>query len=134
MVNVLENWHQQYLVLDFDHAFLANTIAEELILYDVADSGKVKSKIATMFRNFKKDYEDSRSVNELSGGEKAILVCIVYAVLIEIKNKKANLLLCNILESLSQNNRDKLIKLLKEICADRAEIYQLVNEEPILIS
>lgn len=134
MNEMLKCWSEQYLVLDFEHAFLADTIAEELILFDVSSKNEAERKIASLFANFKADFKPSQSVHTLSGGERAILVCILYAVVVNIKRVKVSFLLSNIMESLSKSNRTKLLKYMRNIDSENfINLYCLKNGEPYQI-
>jgi hypothetical protein len=66
------------------------------------------------------DVSDVRDLETYSGGQKAILACLLTLTLIVDRNIHGlKLLLNNILDSVSDENRSKLIRQLKDICSTR---------------
>ena len=66
------------------------------------------------------DVSADREFETYSGGQKAILACLLTLAL--IRDRKINglkLLLNNILDSISAENRSKLLQKFKEICSTR---------------
>ena len=66
------------------------------------------------------DVRDDRDFETYSGGQKAILACLLTLALIsdrEIHGLK--ILLNNILDSISEENRFKLMRQFKDICSTR---------------
>ena len=66
------------------------------------------------------DIREDRDFETYSGGQKAIIACLLTLAL--IRDRKINglkLLLNNILDSISEKNRSKLLQLFKEICLPR---------------
>ena len=109
-----EKQDERFLLIDFDHTFLSSTLREEALLFGVNQYKKLVYEVSVKFKKFKEDFSEEQSLDELSGGENALLAVIFYTSLAEHKNKSVQFLFSNILESLSEKNRE----LLKEILID----------------
>jgi len=128
---ILEKWQDEFLLLDFEHPFLADTIEEELILFGRQDFGEIVSLTTTMFAGFKTDFVEKQSLQHLSGGERAALALILYFNLALSLGKPVKILLYNILESLSQTNQTKLLDMLAELDNEHSiSLYNLKNDKP----
>jgi len=124
-----EKSDERYLLIDFDHTFLSSSLREEALLFGVNQYKKLVFEVSAKFKKFKEDFRKEQSLDELSGGENALLAVIFYTALAESKNKPVQFLFSNILESLSEKNRE----LLKEIMIDHQkngqQFYILVENQ-----
>ena len=114
---VLKRYGDGYLVLEFNHLFIASSIREEVWLLqrrnDQALIDRISQEAAELDLN---EVQADRDFDTYSGGQKAILGCLLIMALIrsrEISGLK--LLLNNILDSISDDNRVKLFKLFQKI-------------------
>ena len=117
--DVLSKYGDDYLILDFNHLFISSSIREEIWLLRRRNDTALMDKILQEAREFK-IYEVSadRDFEAYSGGQKAILGCLLtLAVIREQKARGLKLLLNNILDSVSTENRSNLSGKLRQIHA-----------------
>jgi hypothetical protein len=116
---VLSKYGDDYLILDFNHLFISASIREEIWLLQRKKDSALLANIMQEAREFNiyevgadKDFET------YSGGQKAILGCLItLAVIREQKVHGLKLLLNNILDSVSEKNRSALSGKFKQIYA-----------------
>jgi len=116
---VLSKYGDDYLILDFNHLFISSSIREEIWLLQRKNDSALLDKIIQEAREFK-IYEVSadRDFETYSGGQKAILACLLtLAVICDQKVHGLKLLLNNILDSVSEANRSNLSGKFKQIHA-----------------
>jgi hypothetical protein len=126
----ITEFEDDYLVISFGHTFLASSLKEEAYLYSVSNPMPLVARVVELFRTIKPDYCSEQSLDMLSGGENALLAVIFYSSLVEYKHKSVQLLLHNIMESLSAANRRKLIKLTRQFTPHNIRYYNLENGKP----
>jgi hypothetical protein len=96
--------------LEFNHLFISSSIREEVWLLQRTDDDAMVKKIMQDAEEF--DIHDAtadKDFDTYSGGQKAILGCLL--IIAVIRNRKINglkLLLNNVLDSVSEDNRSKL--------------------------
>ena len=114
---LLDNYGDQFLVLDFNHLFVSSSIREEVWLLQRKNDSPLTAKITRAAAEFNiNDASGSRDFETYSGGQKAILACLLFlAVIAERKIHGLKLLLNNILESISDKNRLRLMRKFEEI-------------------
>ncbi len=119
--DLLDKYSGEFLILDFNHLFISSTICEEVWLLQRKNDSAVIAKIIQAAREFNiHDVSADRDLETYSGGQKAILACLLtLALIVARKNHDLKLLLNNILESISDDNRSKLLRKFKEICSTR---------------
>ncbi len=105
---------EKYFLLDFDHTFLASSLREEALLFGVTSQSQLLDPVVEYFRLFKPDFLVSYPIDNLSGGENAILAVIFYSAIAVYKKKTTHFLLHNIMESLSDSNRVNIKNILAE--------------------
>ena len=119
----LQDCGQEYLILDFNHLFVAATLREEVwLLRGQNDTAFIAGILdeATQF-NMTAISAD-RNLESYSGGEQVILACLlVLAMMRSDAYLGTKVLLINILESLSEKNR---LVMLEKIAQARYR-YQL---------
>ena len=107
---ILNRYGDGFLILEFNHLFISSSIREEVwLLQRRADPALVK-KIMREAEEFSiYDVNADKDFDTYSGGQKAILGCLL--TLAMIRSQKIHglkLLLINVLNSLSDDNRMKL--------------------------
>ena len=111
LANLLEQYGDQFLILDFNHLFVASSIREEVWLLQRKNDSALIDRIlqeAAAFNLLEVDAD--RDFETYSGGQKAILGCLLALELIRDRGIKGlKLLLNNILDSFSDENRMKLM-------------------------
>jgi len=116
--SILKKYENDYLIIDYNHLFISSSIREEIWLLQRDDDSILLDKIRDQAQEFsitEVDYD--KDFDTYSGGQKAILGCILVISMIKSKNLKGiKLLLNNILESLSGDNRSILCNELQKIC------------------
>ena len=119
--DLLDKYSGEFLILDFNHLFISSSIREEVWLLQRKNDSPMIEKIMQDAREFNiHDVSDDRDLETYSGGQKAILACLLTLTLIVDRNLHGlKLLLNNILDSISDDNRSKLIRKFKEIGSNR---------------
>ena len=118
---LLDQYNGEFLILEFNHLFISSSIREEVWLLQRKDDSPLIDKIMQAAREFDiHDVSDDRDFETYSGGQKAIIACLLTLALIsDRKICGLKILLNNILDSISEENRSKLIQKFKEICSTR---------------
>ena len=118
---LLDKYNDEFLILEFNHLFISSSIREEVWLLQRKNDSPMIGKIMQAAREFDiHEVSDDRDFETYSGGQKAILACLLTLTLIgDRKIHGLKLLLTNILDSISEENRSKLIRKFKEICSTR---------------
>ena len=117
--SILSKYGDDYLILDFNHLFISSSIREEIWLLQRKNDSAMLDKILQEAREFN-IYEVSadRDLETYSGGQKAILSCLLtLAVIQDQKVHGLKLLLNNILDSVSEANRSSLSRKFGQIHA-----------------
>ena len=118
---LLDQYNGEFLILEFNHLFVSSSIREEIWLLQRRNDSPLIGKIMQAAREFDiHDVSDDRDFEAYSGGQKAILACLLTLALIsdrEIHGLK--ILLNNILDSISEENRFKLMRKFIDICSTR---------------
>jgi hypothetical protein len=119
--NLLDKYSGEFLILDFNHLFISSSIREEIWLLQRKDDSPMIDKIMQAAREFNiHEVSDNRDLETYSGGQKAILACLLTLTLIvDRKTHGLKLLLNNVLDSVSDDNRSKLIRKFREIRSSR---------------
>ena len=115
---LLDNYSGEFLILKFNHLFVSSSIREEVWLLQRKNDSRLIEKIMQAAREFNiHEVSDDRDFETYSGGQKAIIACLLTLTLIrDHKIHGLKLLLNNILDSISEENRAKLMQKFKEIC------------------
>ena len=118
---LLDKYGGEFLILEFNHLFVSSSIREEVWLLQHKNDSQLIDNIMLSAREFNiHDIREDRDFETYSGGQKAIIACLLTLAL--IRDRKINglkLLLNNILDSISEENRSKLLHIFKEICPPR---------------
>lgn len=115
--SILKKYEDDYLIIDYNHLFISSSIREEIWLLQRDDDTILLEKIRDQAQEFNiQEVDYDKDFDTYSGGQKAILGCILVISMIKNKNIKGiKLLLNNILESLSDDNRSILSNELQKI-------------------
>ncbi len=114
---LLDKYSGEFLILEFNHLFISSSIREEVWLLQRKNDSALIDKIMQAAREFNiHEVSDDRDFETYSGGQKAILGCLLTLGLIrDRKIHGLKLLLNNILDSVSEENRSKLVQKFEEI-------------------
>ena len=109
--SVLQQYDQEYLILEYEHLFIATTLREEVLLLQKKDDPELIEKVVTEAAGFKLlEVARDRNIDCYSGGQRAILACLLMITVICRQNRKGlKLLLNHVLESISTSNRQLLL-------------------------
>ena len=109
---ILNRYGGGYLILEFNHLFISSSIREEVwLLQRRADPDLVEKIMREAKELGIHDVKADKDFDTYSGGQKAILGCLLtLAVIRSQKIHGLKLLLNNILDSLSDDNRLKLFR------------------------
>ena len=107
---MLNTYGNGYLILEFNHLFISSSIREEVWLLQRTDDDAMVRELMHAAEEFDiHDANGDKDFETYSGGQKAILGCLL--IIAVIRNREINglkLLLSNVLDSLSEDNRTKL--------------------------
>jgi hypothetical protein len=114
---LLDKYNGEFLILEFNHLFISSSIREEVWLLQRKNDSPLIAKIVRAAREFSiQEVSDEKDFETYSGGQKAILACLLTLALIgDRKIHGLKLLLNNILDSVSEENRSKLVQKFEEI-------------------
>lgn len=116
---VLSKYSDDYLILDFNHLFISSSIRDEIWLLQRKNDSALLDKIMQEAREFGIfEVDADKDFETYSGGQKAILGCLLTLAVIRDQGVHGlKLLLNNILDSMSENNRFNLSGKFKQIHA-----------------
>ncbi|MGD8889455.1 MAG: hypothetical protein PVF53_13635 [Desulfobacterales bacterium] len=114
---ILKTYGDGYLILDFNHLFISSSMREEIwLLQRTDDVAKVKEIMHEAEEFEIHDAKGNKDFDTYSGGQKAIIGCLlIIAVIRDRKIKGLKLLLNNVLDSISQDNLLKLLTKFREM-------------------
>ena len=108
---ILNTYGDGYLILEFNHLFISSSIREEVWLLQRTDDDVMVKTIMHEAEEFDiYDAAGDKDFDTYSGGQKAILGCLL--IIAVIRNRKIHglkLLLNNVLDSVSKDNQSKLM-------------------------
>ncbi|MBW2468698.1 MAG: hypothetical protein JRE62_05325, partial [Deltaproteobacteria bacterium] len=110
LASLLEQYGDQFFILEFNHLFVASSIREEVWLLQRKNDLALIDRIIQQAAGFNLlEVDADRDFETYSGGQKAILGCLLTLELIRARGIEGlNVLLSNILDSISDDNRVKL--------------------------
>jgi hypothetical protein len=114
---ILNRYCDDFLILEFNHLFISSSIREEVWLLQRRADPALVEKIMRAAEEFGiYDVNPDKDFDTYSGGQKAILGCLLtLAVIRSQKIHGLKLLLNNVLDSLSDDNRLKLFSKFEEM-------------------
>ena len=109
---ILNRWGQSYLIVDVNCLFVAASLREEMWLYLRREDCDLLALVRRNAEEFNiRGVDPDRELATYSGGEQAILACLLIIALIRTLGiKELQLLLCGVLESISRENRQRLYR------------------------
>lgn len=112
----LSEYGDRFLILEFNHLFISSSIREEVWLLQRKDDPPLINKVIQAAREFGiREVNGERDFETYSGGQKAILACLLtLELIVDRKIHGLKLLLNNVLDSVSEENRSKLIQKFEE--------------------
>ncbi len=116
---LLNAYDGQYLILDYNHLFVSGSLREEVWLLRRADEPALVSEILEAARTFGiQEASAEKGFDTYSGGQQAILGCLLVMALIRAGGVRGiKLLLSNVMDSISGENRRRLRVLFTEMAA-----------------
>ena len=130
---LLDSWGNEFLVIDYNHLFIADTIREEVWLLQHEDDDSLLQVIMDAAKDFNiREASVDKDVDTYSGGQRAILACLVALSVIRAKNLRGTkLLLNNILNSVSDENRKILChKFEQGYTANGTRVFTSIDGKP----
>ena len=114
---LLRIYGDDYLILEYNHLFVSDTIREEIwLLQRKNDPQLINKTLQSAAELGIHDADADRAFNTYSGGQQAILACLLVMAAIRVaKLNGVKLLLNNILNSISEDNRRTLYQRFHEI-------------------
>lgn len=109
--SVLQQFDTEYLILSYEHLFISSTLREEILLLQNKKDNRLLAEIAAEARQFNLlEVAPDRYFEHYSGGQRAILACLLIITLLRWQNMHGiKILLNNVLESISAANRKLLM-------------------------
>ena len=127
---LLKDYGDEYLLLDYNHLFVSDTIREEIWLFQRKNDIRLIAEIIDAAAEFGiPDADADRTFHTYSGGQQAILACLlVIAAIRTAKQQGVKLLLHNVIDSISQENRSILYERFQEIReTNSVDLYYTLN-------
>ena len=114
---ILKKYGDGFLILEFNHLFISSSIQEEVWLLQRQNDPLLIDKIERAAGEFGiGEVSAERDFETYSGGQKAILACLLtLALIVDRRIYGLKLLLNNVLDSVSEENRSRLIQKFEEI-------------------
>jgi hypothetical protein len=108
----LRDYGQEYLILDFNHLFVAATLHEEVWLLRGQNDTAILADILDEAAQFNLTaISADRDLESYSGGEQVILACLLVLAMVRSgAYPDTKVLLINMLESLSEKNRSTMLE------------------------
>ena len=108
--SMLERYAQDFLVLEINHLFVSTTLREEIWLLQQNEDADILRQIISQARDFDlTEIDADRNLDTYSGGQQAIIACLlVMAAITDRRIHGLQLLLVNVMESISRENRRRL--------------------------
>ena len=115
--SILEEYADDFLVLEINHLFVSSTLREEIWLLRKRDDPDFLRHFLFKARDYNlSEIDGDRNFETYSGGQKAILACLVIMAAVGINGiRNLRILLINVLESISSENRRLLTAALREL-------------------
>ncbi len=108
--SMLDTYADAYLVMEINHLFVSSTLREEIWLLQKKNDEDFLQQLVNKARAFHlNEVEGDRNFETYSGGQKAILACLLMMTAIAVRNiHNLRILLINVFESISEETRRKL--------------------------
>jgi hypothetical protein len=131
---ILDKYGDRYLILDFNHLFISSSIREEVWLLQRKNDPALIDWIIQQAAEFRfLEVDPDRNFTTYSGGQQVILGCLLTMALIRAQECRGlKLLLNNVLDSVSEENRAILMQSFETICASH-DIRLFTQQEEQLV-
>ena len=108
--SMLDKYADTYLVLEFNHLFVSSTLREEIWLLQKKNDDDFLRQLVNKAQAFNlNEVAPDRNFGTYSGGQKAILACLLLITAITVRNiHNLQILLINVFESISDEIRTML--------------------------
>ena len=108
---MLDQYAEEFLVLEINHLFVSSSLREEVWLLQKKEDAAFLQHVIVKARSFDlNEINADRNFETYSGGQKAIVACLLVMAAIENNGlRDRRVLLINVLESISSANRRLLI-------------------------
>lgn len=124
--SMLDRYADDFLVLEINHLFVSSTLREEIWLLQKKDDAALLQRIIQNTRDYKL-YEigADRNFETYSGGQKAIVACLLVMAAVDFHGiRNLRILLINVLESISGENRRQLTAAFRQLmAANRIRVF-----------
>ena len=114
---MLDQYAHDFLVLEINHLFISSTLREEIWLLRKREDPDFLRHVLFKARDYNlTEIDGDRNFETYSGGQKATLACLVVMAAVGIGDiRNLRILLINVLESISGENRRLLTAALREL-------------------
>ena len=108
--SMLDKYADAYLVMEINHLFVSSTLREEIWLLQKKNDEDFLQQLVNRARTFHlNEVEGDRNFETYSGGQKAILACLLMMTAIAVRNiHNLRIVLINVFESISAETRRML--------------------------
>ena len=108
--SMLDRYAEEFLVLEINHLFISSSLREEIWVLQKKDDPDLLGRIIEKGRDFGlEEIGADRNFETYSGGQKAIVACLLVMAAVASHNiRNLRILLINVLESISGENRRRL--------------------------
>ena len=130
--SMLDRYAKNFLVLEINHLFISSTLREEIWLLQKKDDADLLGRIMEKSRNYGlEEIGADRNVETYSGGQKAIIACLLVMAAVDFRRiRNLRILLVNVLESISTENRRQLTADFRQLkTAYRIRVFTAGSEQ-----
>ena len=108
--SMLDRYAKDHLVLEINHLFISSTLREEIWLLQKKEDAHFLRRIMDKCQDYGlEEIGADRNFETYSGGQKAIVACLLVMAAVACHNiRNLRILLINVLESISGENRRQL--------------------------
>ena len=108
--SMLDTYADAYLVMEINHLFVSSTLREEIWLLQKKNDDDFLQQLVNNAQAFNlNEVAGDRNFGTYSGGQKAILACLLMITAINVRNiHNLRILLINVFESISDETRRML--------------------------
>ena len=130
--SMLDRYANDYLVLEINHLFVSSTLREEVWLLQKTDDADLLQRIILAARDYGLDEIGAdRNFETYSGGQKALVACLLVMAAVACHHtRNLRILLINVLESISIENRRRLTADFRQLkTAHRVRVFTGSSEQ-----
>lgn len=127
MDTILESYSTNFCVIDANNLFVCSTVGDEVLLYRAGST--VLDTLILQCADLGIALDPERAVRTYSGGEQAMLCCLLISLL--VPSKPVRVLLVRIIETLSAANASRMVRVFRAN-APLAQLFTLADAGPVL--